>query len=78
MTGLMSSETCPTSSMIPPLKTMILNSMAPGPEDSATIREAKAAITQDLERRYTDPDLLDYLQSYSPCCCDRDYKDLNK
>lgn len=62
MTTLMSSETSPTSSMILPLKTMILKSMAPGPEDSPTIREAKAAITQDLERRFTDLPL----QSYSP------------
>ncbi|KAG9342147.1 hypothetical protein JZ751_017147 [Albula glossodonta] len=61
MTDLLSSETSPTSSMILPLKTMILKSMAPGPEDSATIREAKAAVTQDLERRYADPALLDYL-----------------
>ncbi|KAK0139876.1 hypothetical protein N1851_023209 [Merluccius polli] len=33
-------------------------SMAPGDED----REAKAAITKDLERRCTDPQLHDYLQ----------------
>ncbi|KAJ8346464.1 hypothetical protein SKAU_G00278650 [Synaphobranchus kaupii] len=43
-------------------KEMILKSMAPGDEDSATLKEAKAAITQDLERRYTDPALHDYLQ----------------
>ncbi|KAJ8356661.1 hypothetical protein SKAU_G00194550 [Synaphobranchus kaupii] len=62
VTTLMSSETTPTTSMILPLKEMILKSMAPGDEDSATLKEAKAAITQDLERRYTDPALHDYLQ----------------
>ncbi|CAL8269632.1 unnamed protein product [Arctogadus glacialis] len=30
-------------------------------QDSPTIREAKLAITKDLEKRYTHPDLLDYL-----------------
>ena len=61
MTTLMSSESTPTSSMILPLKTMTLKSMAPHSQDSPTIRDAKAAVTKDLEKRYTDPDLLDFL-----------------
>ncbi|XP_053180810.1 E3 SUMO-protein ligase ZBED1-like [Scomber japonicus] len=61
MTTLMSSESTPTSSMILPLKTMTLKSMTLHAEDSPTIREAKLAITKDLEKRYTDPDLRDYL-----------------
>ncbi|XP_078018496.1 E3 SUMO-protein ligase ZBED1-like [Epinephelus lanceolatus] len=61
MTTLMNSESTPTSSMILPLKTMTLKSMAPDPQDSPTIREAKLAVTRDLEKRYTDPDLLDCL-----------------
>ncbi|XP_060767673.1 E3 SUMO-protein ligase ZBED1-like [Neoarius graeffei] len=35
--------------------------MTPDPQDCPTIREAKLAITSDLEKRYTDPDLIDYL-----------------
>lgn len=62
VTTLMSSETTPTISMILPLKEMILKSMSPGDQDSATIKEAKAAITNDLAKRYTDPNLHDYLQ----------------
>lgn len=64
VTTLMSSETTPTISMILPLKEMILKSMSPEDQDSATVKEAKAAfgITNDLAKRYTDPNLHDYLQ----------------
>ncbi|XP_052408630.1 E3 SUMO-protein ligase ZBED1-like [Carassius gibelio] len=62
VTTLMSSETTPTISMIHPLKEMILKSMSPGDQDSATVKEAKAAIINDLAMRYTDPNLHDYLQ----------------
>lgn len=48
--------------MILPLKEMIIKSMAPGNEDSTAIKEAKEAITRDLEKSYTDPDLQKYLQ----------------
>jgi len=61
VTTLMSSETT-TNSMILPLKEMILKSMVPGDEDSTVIKEAKEAIAQDLDRRYTNPDLQKYLQ----------------
>lgn len=44
VTTLMSSETTPTTSMILPLKEMILKSMAPVDEDSTAIKEAKGAI----------------------------------
>lgn len=89
MTTLMSSESTPTSSMILPLKTMTLKSMAPDPQDSPTIQEAKLAVTRDLEKRYTDPDLLDYLHRATvldprfkslpildEAICDQVYKDL--
>lgn len=59
---LMNSEITPTTSMILPLKEMILKSMAPGDEDSTAIKEAKEAIARNLEKRYTDPDLQKYLQ----------------
>lgn len=61
VTTLMSTETSPSVSMIIPLQKMILKSMTPSDEDSATIKDAKAAITKDLEGRYRDPDLQDYL-----------------
>ncbi|XP_077095961.1 E3 SUMO-protein ligase ZBED1-like [Siphateles boraxobius] len=90
VTTLMSSETTPTISMILPLKEMILKSMVPGDEDSTVIKEAKEAIAQDLDRRrYTDPDLQEYLQkataldpkfksqpSLDESSLDRLYKDL--
>ncbi|XP_053177226.1 E3 SUMO-protein ligase ZBED1-like [Scomber japonicus] len=89
MTTLMSSESTPTSSMILPLKTMTLKSMAPDSQDSPTIRDAKAAVTKDLEKRYTDPDLLDFLHRATvldprfkslpiidEAMCDQVYKDL--
>lgn len=56
---LICSETTPNISMILPLKEMILKSMSPGDQDSATV---KAAITNDLAKRYTDPNLHEYLQ----------------
>lgn len=62
VTTLMSSETTPTSSMILPLKELILKAMVQEEEDGPTIKEAKAAIAQDLGKRYTDPDLQKYLQ----------------
>lgn len=62
VTTLMSSETTPTISMILPLKEMILKSMAPADQDCPTVKEAKAAITNDLTKRYTDPNLQVYLQ----------------
>nr|XP_054594517.1 E3 SUMO-protein ligase ZBED1-like [Nothobranchius furzeri] len=89
VTTLMSSETTPTMSMILPLKEMILKCMAPGGEDSAGIKEAKDAIAQDLDKRYTDPDLQKYLQkataldprfkslpSHDEASLDRLYRDL--
>ena len=61
VTTLMSTETSPSVSMIIPLQKMILKSMTPSEEDSATIKDAKAAITKNLKDRYGDPDLQDYL-----------------
>lgn len=61
VTKLMSSETIPTTSMILPLKEMILKAMAPGDKDSRAIKEVKEAIALDLGKRYTDPDLQMYL-----------------
>lgn len=57
ITTLLSTETTPSLSMALPIKTMILKSMQPGEDDSPIIKDAKAAITQDLASRYTDPNL---------------------
>ncbi|CAL8301174.1 unnamed protein product [Gadus morhua 'NCC'] len=35
--------------------------MTANPQDSPIIREAKRAVTADLEKRYTNPDLIDHL-----------------
>ncbi|CAL8349506.1 unnamed protein product [Arctogadus glacialis] len=48
--------------MVLPLKTKIIQSMAPSEGDSIISRDVKAAIKADLNRRYTDPpDLQNYL-----------------
>ncbi|KAM3874432.1 E3 SUMO-protein ligase ZBED1-like [Diretmus argenteus] len=61
VTTLMSTESAPSVSMVLPLKTRILQSMAPSEEDSTITRDVKAAIREDLDPRYTDPPLQDYL-----------------
>ncbi|CAB1424935.1 unnamed protein product [Pleuronectes platessa] len=48
--------------MILPLKTRILQSMAPSVEDSTITQDVKTAIREDLKPRYTSPPTLqDYL-----------------
>ncbi|PIO25695.1 hypothetical protein AB205_0007590, partial [Aquarana catesbeiana] len=48
--------------MILPLKTRILQSMAPSDEDSTITRDVKTAAREDLQHRYTSPPTLqDYL-----------------
>ncbi|KAL0188452.1 hypothetical protein M9458_015551, partial [Cirrhinus mrigala] len=64
ITTLLSTETTPSLSVIP-LKTMILKFMEPVEDESLAIKDAKAAITQDLENRYTDPNLQEYLNRAS-------------
>ncbi|XP_040183654.1 E3 SUMO-protein ligase ZBED1-like [Rana temporaria] len=62
VTTLLSTESSPSVSMILPLKTRILQSMAPGVEDSTITRDVKTAIREDLQPRYTSPPTLqDYL-----------------
>lgn len=62
VTSLLSTETSPSVSMILPLKTRILQSMAPSVEDSTITQDVKAAIREDLKPRYTSaPTLQDYL-----------------
>jgi hypothetical protein len=58
VTTLLSTETVPSVSMILLLKTRILQSMAPGEEDSTITRE-------DLNPRYL-PNVQDYLQVHVP------------
>ncbi|XP_040192700.1 E3 SUMO-protein ligase ZBED1-like [Rana temporaria] len=62
VTSLLSTESSPSVSMIMPLKTRILQSMAPGVEDSTITQDVKTAIREDLQPRYTSPPTLqDYL-----------------
>ncbi|XP_034034592.1 zinc finger BED domain-containing protein 1-like [Thalassophryne amazonica] len=62
VTTLLSTESRPSVSMILPLKTRIMQSMAPSEEDSAITRDVKIAINEDLKPRYTSPPTLqDYL-----------------
>ncbi|XP_063049938.1 E3 SUMO-protein ligase ZBED1-like isoform X1 [Engraulis encrasicolus] len=61
VTTLMSTETSPSVSMIMPLQSMVLKAMAQSADDSSAIKDAKAAISKDLQSRYSDPSLQDYL-----------------
>ncbi|XP_059916026.1 E3 SUMO-protein ligase ZBED1-like [Gadus macrocephalus] len=62
VTSVLSTETSPSVSMILPLKTRILQSMAPSVEDSTITQDVKTAIREDLKPRYTSPPTLqDYL-----------------
>ncbi len=90
VTSLLSTETSPSVSMILPLKTRILQSMAPSVEDSPITRDVKTAIREDLKPRYTSPPTLqDYphrstaldprfksLSHMDPALCQRTYSDL--
>ena len=85
VTTLLSTEAAPSVSMILPLKTRILQSMAPSEEDRTITRDVKAAIREDLNPRYP-PNVQDYLHkstaqvqvpvSPRPCPTRRTYSDL--
>lgn len=62
VTSLMSREIIPTTSMILPLKEQLIKSMDHLAEDSPTDADAEKAIAKGLEKRYTDPVLISYLQ----------------
>lgn len=59
VTVMMCEASSPTASMILPLKMNI--HMAQSDDDSPAERDVKKAIRNDLEQRYTDPALQDYL-----------------
>ncbi|KAJ4930342.1 hypothetical protein JOQ06_019346, partial [Pogonophryne albipinna] len=61
VTTILSTETAPSVSMILPLKTMILKSMEQNDEDTPTVRELKHAIRENLQKRYSDAGLQDFL-----------------
>nr|XP_023660924.1 zinc finger BED domain-containing protein 1-like [Paramormyrops kingsleyae] len=58
---ILSTETTPSVSMILPLKTMILKSMEQKDDDTPTAREIKQDISENLQNRYSDPALQDFL-----------------
>ena len=60
-TAIMCDEHHPTVSLIYPLKTQILQSMTVKDGDSTLVKEVKNAITEDLVKRYTSPDIEDFL-----------------
>ncbi|XP_042070641.1 E3 SUMO-protein ligase ZBED1 [Haplochromis burtoni] len=61
VTVMMCEASSPTASMILPLKMNILNSMAQSGDDSPAVRDVKKNIREDLEKRYADPALQNYL-----------------
>ena len=60
-TAIMCDEHHPTVSLIYPLKTQILQSMTVKDGDSMLVKEVKNAITEDLVKRYTSPDIENFL-----------------
>ncbi|KAJ8353394.1 hypothetical protein SKAU_G00209610 [Synaphobranchus kaupii] len=89
ITTILSTETTPSVSMILPLKTMILKSMEQNDDDTPIAREIKHAIRENLQNRYSDPGLQDFLHKYTaldprfktlphldPACHQRIYEDL--
>lgn len=63
VTTLMCTESSPSASMVLPMKMMILKSMelSDDDDDSPAVRDVKTAIRNDLQQRYTEPALQDYL-----------------
>ena len=47
--------------MVPPMKTMTLKSMVASDEDEPAVRGVKTAIRVNLEPRYADPGVQDFL-----------------
>lgn len=61
VTTLMCTESSPSASMVLPMKMMILMSMVLSDDDSPAVKDVKTAIKNDLQQRYTAPDLQEYL-----------------
>lgn len=61
VTTLMCTESSPSVSMVLPMKMMILKSKVLSDDDSPAVRDVKTAIGNDLQQRYTEPGLQDYL-----------------
>lgn len=63
VTTLMCTGSTPSASMVLPMKMKILKTMVPSDDDSPAVRDVKTAVRNDLEQRYTDPALRDYLHT---------------
>lgn len=61
VTALICTESIPSVSMVLPMKTMILKSMVASDEDEPAVRDVKTAIRVNLEPRYADPGVQDFL-----------------
>nr|XP_024002894.1 zinc finger BED domain-containing protein 4-like [Salvelinus alpinus] len=61
VTTLICTENIPSVSMVLPMKTMILKSMVASDEDEPAVRDVKTAIRVNLEPRYADPGVQDFL-----------------
>ncbi|XP_077384385.1 E3 SUMO-protein ligase ZBED1-like [Festucalex cinctus] len=61
VTSLLSSEQQPTVSMILPLKHTILTSMKHNDTDSQIVKDVKSAIATNMEGRYSDPKIQQFL-----------------
>lgn len=61
VTTLLCCEKSPTTSLIHPLKEMLLRQLKVKDDDSSLIKSVKAAITSNLEPRYTEPETLKFL-----------------
>lgn len=61
VTTIMCDKKCPTISMIIPMKYRIIDNLCENPVDSKLTKEVKQVIRDDLNKRYSDSDVRDFL-----------------
>ncbi|KAJ8319707.1 hypothetical protein KUTeg_002750 [Tegillarca granosa] len=61
VTTIMCDEKCPTIAMIIPMKYRIIDNLCENPVDSKLTKEVKQVIRDDLNKRYSDSDVRDFL-----------------
>ena len=61
ITTVLCTEKHPTVSMIMPVKSVIMTSMSVKDSDSQLVKQMKEAIVQDIRKRYTESDVVEFL-----------------
>lgn len=79
VTAILHTEITPSVFMILPFTKMILESVKQNDDDTPTAREIKQAIRENLQTRYSDPGLENFLYKYTrflSACHVRIYEDI--